>query len=890
MIYRRQTWQHIFEERSESQLKDAFGSVGWVVERLKHDYGEDLFGRQFEQGNPTGHEFFIQLKGTDNVEQYRLKRGGTFSYPIELVNLAQWYSYTLPVILILWDITTRIGYWVHVQPFIQHNLDKNSSWLDNKSSATEPTRNVQIPTAQVIKEHDIELLKPTIEREWKKIKLGKNHFEILYKATDVQLGEEYVGELPPAIERQLRITESKAYVIANPQEPKGWLDLAALHYEINDFNEALKAINQAWRFDNKDSLIRQVRACILAEYAIKNNNPSSLLHEAISLFNSVQEKVTELAKYNLGNCYSALGQHETAIKYYNEALKGELEPDQLAQILINRGNSLVKIGNFDSAKSSFIKAIDFNPLKCNAYSSWAHLEAKLNAHENACIHFVKALQLNPDIENSGDTHLYCYAYSLFQIGRYREALSAIDKLLSVCPIHQTGLNTKAQILAILRRDDGSFTDEALKFFTERLLDNPSDMLARSELNLIYRDLGREKERRELIEETIAFEDPPAMALYDYAMLLERDGLIVKAITYLERAVAKEQNHAIAHSLARLYQKSGRYSEAIEYYRLALINVSNPIPILADISDCYHFMDAYESDIVILTRALLLGAQETSWWNNLFFALDKLNISRDEYFYFLSRQILGCIDLPEEEIQIELNAITQRSSIGDLSEPEQAEADKNQAQQDTLKQVTEAQNPQWQALYDQKLEEIGFGLDYHSPKQEEEPYPSFDAPDEEWVAWLQRTTDFENLEAEIQAGLYATTELSRQEREEKLRPPRTMTDYERGVVICTELIKVRSGLNDTLILSDRAKEDNYVQFTETICEVSSRAYASELPTLTKAQSEALQSLCFEQPDFSQGTPNYSMNWEVMSIKSVVNIVQQAFKIIGSPDDFELVVEN
>jgi tetratricopeptide (TPR) repeat protein len=398
--------------------------------------------------------------------------------------------------------------------------------------------------------------------------------------------------------------------------------------------------------------------------------------------------------------------------------------------LINCGKSLAEIGDFDSAVSSFRKAIDFNPLKWNAYSSWAHLEAKLNAHESACIHFERAFKLNPDLENSGDTHLYCYAYSLSQIGRYREALSAIDQLLSVCPIHETGLNTKAQILAILRRDDSSFTDEALKFFTERLLDNPSDMLARSELNLLYRDLGREKERRELIKETVAFDDPPAMALYDYAMLLERDGLIVKAITYLE----------------------------------------------------------------------------------------------------------------------------------------------------------------WQALYDQKIEEIGFGLDYHSPKQEEEPYPSFDAPNEEWVAWLQRTTDFEKLEAEIQAGLYATTELSRQEREKKLRPPRTMTVSERGIVICTELIKVRSGLNDTLILSDRAKEDNYVQFTETICEVSSRAYASELPTLTKAQSDALQSLGFEQPDFSQGTPNYSMNWEVMSIKSVVDVVQQAFKILSSPNDFELVVEN
>jgi len=71
----RRVWQHIFEDRSESQLSDAFESVGWVVQRLRRDYGEDLYARPFKHGSPTGQDFFIQLKGTDNVEQYRLRTG-----------------------------------------------------------------------------------------------------------------------------------------------------------------------------------------------------------------------------------------------------------------------------------------------------------------------------------------------------------------------------------------------------------------------------------------------------------------------------------------------------------------------------------------------------------------------------------------------------------------------------------------------------------------------------------------------------------------------------------------------------------------------------------------------------------------------------------------------
>ncbi len=60
--------------------------------------------------------------------------------------------------------------------------------------------------------------------------------------------------------------------------------------------------------------------------------------------------------------------------------------------------------------------------------------------------------------------------------------------------------------------------------------------------------------------------------------------------------------------------------------------------------------------------------------------------------------------------------------------------------------------------------------------------------------------------------------------------------------------------------------------------------------TERQSEALCSLGFDRPNSSQKTSNYMMNWEAISIDNMVNIVQEAFKTLGSPDDFELIVEN
>jgi tetratricopeptide (TPR) repeat protein len=634
MSYKRLTWQHDFEEKSELQLKEAFVSFGWRAERLKYDYGEDLIGRQFENGNPTGKDFYIQLKGTDNIQQYQLTKSRVLSYEIELVNLNQWFSYSLPVILIIWDITNRVGYWLHVQPFIQEILYKQPQWLENTSNAKKPKRNIQIPLEKIIKINVVESLKEIIEIEWKKIRLGKFHFEILYKASEIQLGKEFDGNLSPEIDRQIKITQSKINLKIDPKNLINLLNLAALYYQNNNLCEALKIINQAWEIDQEERLIKQLKACIMAEYAVMHDNPPSMLYEAISLFEVVGDKIDSLAAYNIGNCYSALSQNETAIQYFNKALNQELEPEQLAKIWNNHGQSLVEIGKFDDARISFNKALSFNPSLWNAYSSLAHLEKELNNHESACDYFEMAFQLNSDLEADGDSHLYCYACSLIQLGRYKEALKNIDKLLSVYPIHTLGVKAKAYILSRLRRVDNSFTKESLKFFKERLLDDHSDMLARSELNLIYLDLGFEKERILLLKETIQLDDEPVMVLYDYAMLLEKEGCFDEAITYLEKALVKECNHPMFHSIARLNKRIEKYEKAVEYYELALIDACQPLLILSEISDCYYLLTDYKNDLLVITRAFLLDADEDYWWNNLFFVLDKLNIDLDNYFGFL----------------------------------------------------------------------------------------------------------------------------------------------------------------------------------------------------------------------------------------------------------------
>ena len=106
---RRKVWQHDTENISEDQIREYFHRLGWEVERFGRDYGEDLFIRIFEEGAFNGKAFYVQLKGTNNIQQYALKTG-VFSYGVDVVNLLQWHRNKFPVIFVLgilsneWDI------------------------------------------------------------------------------------------------------------------------------------------------------------------------------------------------------------------------------------------------------------------------------------------------------------------------------------------------------------------------------------------------------------------------------------------------------------------------------------------------------------------------------------------------------------------------------------------------------------------------------------------------------------------------------------------------------------------------------------------------------------------------------------------------------------------
>jgi hypothetical protein len=132
------------EDRSEGQIRERFAELGWPCDRLGRDLGEDLHVRIYDDGRSTGLSFLVQLKSAADTERLKRKKSPALAYRLDVKDLLHWEdSTTQVVVLVLWDVAKRSGWWRSV-PEIVTELDKaGKSWRKKKTvTATVPLANV----------------------------------------------------------------------------------------------------------------------------------------------------------------------------------------------------------------------------------------------------------------------------------------------------------------------------------------------------------------------------------------------------------------------------------------------------------------------------------------------------------------------------------------------------------------------------------------------------------------------------------------------------------------------------------------------------------------------------------------------------------------------------
>lgn len=106
---------HTLEDLSRNRLHAVFEKLGWTVEDIAKDYGEDLLVRIFERGRATPLKFFVQAKATDNIFRFLAGKTGMLRVPVKREHALHWKKFNDPVILTLWDSHSDVIYWICIQ-------------------------------------------------------------------------------------------------------------------------------------------------------------------------------------------------------------------------------------------------------------------------------------------------------------------------------------------------------------------------------------------------------------------------------------------------------------------------------------------------------------------------------------------------------------------------------------------------------------------------------------------------------------------------------------------------------------------------------------------------------------------------------------------------------
>jgi len=116
---KRRTREHIIADLSFNHVEFFALKAGFSLEKFDADYGYDAELYTYNNnGEIENYVVYIQLKATDNIENYHLKYG-YFDFPLDKQYIKRLLNQTMPVILILFDDQKDKAYWLYLQFYFE---------------------------------------------------------------------------------------------------------------------------------------------------------------------------------------------------------------------------------------------------------------------------------------------------------------------------------------------------------------------------------------------------------------------------------------------------------------------------------------------------------------------------------------------------------------------------------------------------------------------------------------------------------------------------------------------------------------------------------------------------------------------------------------------------
>jgi tetratricopeptide (TPR) repeat protein len=202
------------------------------------------------------------------------------------------------------------------------------------------------------------------------------------------------------------------------------------------------------------------------------------------------------------------------------------ENDNDAQLHNELGIALARDGLYSEAITEFLKTIELEPGKSEAYHNLGTIYEFLEAYEESQKYLEKAVELDPENKNSAST-LRRVEYVL----RYQP--KGKDKF-------QADLN---KAMVSMRKDQPSL-ELANNILESLVVENPSSIEALNALGIAKARLGKSDEAVEIFNKAITMEPGYVYSYINLATIMESFGKYPEALDLIERAInLADKDHA-----------------------------------------------------------------------------------------------------------------------------------------------------------------------------------------------------------------------------------------------------------------------------------------------------------------------------------------------------------
>lgn len=137
---------HQIDTRAQ-RILDSKLPENWVKHEIHPDYGVDYAIELFNDEEPTGTWFTIQLKGTERLMEY----ANYISFPLKTADIEYYFSKVpLPLFLFVISVKENKIYWIFIQRYVNEVLNsENPNWTMQRYAT------IKIPKQNIFNEESI---------------------------------------------------------------------------------------------------------------------------------------------------------------------------------------------------------------------------------------------------------------------------------------------------------------------------------------------------------------------------------------------------------------------------------------------------------------------------------------------------------------------------------------------------------------------------------------------------------------------------------------------------------------------------------------------------------------------------------------------------------------